>query len=53
LKVVAALGLKLSTSVKEGASVEDVAEVARVLLVQLKFADVSFGKATLRRRPSN
>jgi hypothetical protein len=53
LKVISALGLQLRTSVKESAIVEGVAEVTLVSLVQLKSADVSCGKATLRTSPSS
>ena len=53
LKVISALGLQLSASVKYGEIVEDVAEVALVLLVQLKSADIACGNATLRTCPSS
>ena len=53
LKVIAALGLHLSASLKEAEIIEDVAEVACVLLVQLKSADDPCGKATLRTSPSS
>jgi probable addiction module antidote protein len=53
LKVISALGLQLSASVREDVTVEDVAEVAWLLLVQLKYAGVACGNATLRTSPSS
>jgi hypothetical protein len=53
LKVISALGLQLSTSVKVGEIVEEVAEVEWIVIVQLRSAGVSCGKAALRTSPSS
>jgi hypothetical protein len=44
LKDISAFNLRLIASMEEGIMVEEVAEVACVLLVQLKSADVTCGK---------